>query len=158
MNAMGISEYGLAGLLVLLLIRASITDWRARDIANGLTLAVALLAPLYWWATGLSVWPDMGWQLAYGAVVFLFGCGLFAIGAMGGGDVKLLAGLALWLPGQMMIRLALIMSIAGGALTIAMLIRQKLMKSDEKPEVPYGLAISFAGIWVLCERYINHFS
>jgi prepilin peptidase CpaA len=158
MTEIGISEYGLAGLLAALLLRASITDWRARDIANGLTLTIALLAPLFWWATGLSLWPDMGWQLAYGLGVFLIGCGLFAIGAMGGGDVKLLAGLALWLPGVTMIRLALIMSIAGGALTVAMLIRQKLMKSDEKPEIPYGLAISFAGLWVLCERYINHFS
>jgi prepilin peptidase CpaA len=154
----GISEYLLAGFLVLLLIRGSITDWRARDIANSLTLTIALLAPLYWWASGISLWPGVGWQLAIGGGVFLFGCGLFAIGAMGGGDVKLLGGLALWLPGLMMMRLAIIMSLAGGVLTVAMLIRQKVMKSEEKPEIPYGLAISFAGIWVLCERYINHFS
>jgi prepilin peptidase CpaA len=154
----GISEFVLAGILVLLLLRAAITDWRARDIANGLNLTIALLAPLYWWASGIAVWPDVGIQIAIAAAVFAVGALFFYLGAMGGGDVKLLGALALWLPGLTMLRLILIMSLAGGALTLAFLAHHKKTKAPGKPEIPYGLAISFAGLWVLCERYLNHFS
>ncbi len=154
----GTSEYALAGILVLLLLRAAITDWRARDIANGLNLTIALLAPLYWWASGISVWPDVGIQIAIAIAVFAVGAFFFYLGAMGGGDVKLLGALALWLPGLIMMRLAVIMSIAGGVLTLALLVHHKRTKAPGRPEIPYGLAISFAGLWVLCERYLNHFS
>ena len=42
---------------------------------------------------------------------------------MGGGDVKLIGALALWLPWQAVLVLLVIMSLAGGVLTLAMLIR-----------------------------------
>ena len=44
----------------------------------------------------------------------------FALGAMGGGDVKLIGALALWLPFQAVIVLLFIMSVAGGVLTLAL--------------------------------------
>ncbi|MFM2099517.1 MAG: hypothetical protein RLZZ366_1056 [Pseudomonadota bacterium] len=154
----GISEYVLAAVLAVLLLRAAYTDWRARDIANGLNLTIAMLAPLYWWASGISIWPDVGIQIATTAGVFAVGTLFFCLGAMGGGDVKLLGALALWLPGLVMFRLAVIMSLAGGFLTLALLIHHKRMKAPGKPEIPYGLAISFGGLWVMCERNLNHFS
>jgi prepilin peptidase CpaA len=154
----GISEYVLVGILALLLLRAAITDWRARDIANGLNLTIAVLAPLYWWASGNSIWPGVGIQIAIATGVFAIGVFFFYLGAMGGGDVKLLGAIALWLPGLLMMRLVVIMSLAGGLLTLALLVRHKQTNAHGKPEIPYGLAISFAGLWVLCERYLNHFS
>jgi prepilin peptidase CpaA len=154
----GISEYVLSAVLAVLLLRAAYTDWRARDIANGLNLTIALLAPLYWWASGISIWPDVGIQIATATGVFAVGTLFFYLGAMGGGDVKLLSALALWLPGLVMLRLAVIMSLAGGFLTLALLIHHKWMKAPGKPEIPYGLAISFGGLWVMCERNLNHFS
>jgi prepilin peptidase CpaA len=154
----GISEYVLSAVLAVLLLRAAYTDWRARDIANGLNLTIALLAPLYWWASDISIWPDVGIQIATATGVFAVGTLFFYLGAMGGGDVKLLGALALWLPGLVMLRLAVIMSLAGGFLTLALLIHHKWMKAPGKPEIPYGLAISFGGLWVMCERNLNHFS
>ena len=47
----------------------------------------------------------------------------FRFGAMGGGDVKMAAALALWLPLAGVVKLLVIMSIAGGVLTLAMLVR-----------------------------------
>ena len=45
----------LAGLLVC----AAVTDIRSRIISNRLNLLIALLAPLYWLASGIPAWPDM---------------------------------------------------------------------------------------------------
>lgn len=150
-------EFLLLGLLAVLLLVGAVTDWQRRSIDNWLTAAIALLAPLYWWANGLAWWPDIAFQVGIGATVFAIGIGLFAMGAMGGGDVKLLGGLALWFPGLVMLRLAIIMSLAGGVLTVVMLIRHKLSKSEAPLEIPYGLAISLAGLWVIYERNLNQF-
>ena len=81
----------------------------------------------------------------------------FAMGAMGGGDVKLVAAIALWLPASSVVALLFIMSVAGGALTLAMLIRHKLARKGGQLEIPYGVAISFGGLWLISERFLNQF-
>lgn len=153
----GTPEITLLGLLAMLLLIGAVTDWQRRSIDNWLTGAVALAAPLYWWATGLAPWPDIAIQLAIASIVFAIGIGLFAAGAMGGGDVKLLGGLALWFPGLVMLRLSIVMSLVGGILTILMLARHKISKSQAPLEIPYGIAISIAGLWVIYERNLNQF-
>lgn len=143
--------------LALLLLVASWGDLRARTIPNGLNLAIALLAIPFWWASGLALWPDIALQLAVAILVFAIFAGAFAIGAMGGGDVKLIGALALWLPWQAVLGLLVIMSLAGGALTIAMLIRKRLARSEAPLEIPYGVAIAFAGLWLISERFLYQF-
>jgi prepilin peptidase CpaA len=64
---------------------------------------------------------------------------------MGGGDVKMLAALALWLPLDGGVKLLVIMSLAGGVLTMVMLLRHRAQKPG-KLEIPYGVAIAFGGI------------
>lgn len=110
----------LLGTLGLLLVSAGIEDARSRNIANWKNIAIALLAPLWWWANGLALWPDVAIQLGLAALVFGFFAGAFAIGQMGGGDVKLLGALALWLPVQPLVGMLVLMSLVGGALTIVM--------------------------------------
>jgi Flp pilus assembly protein protease CpaA len=106
--------------LGLLLVSAGIEDARSRNIANWKNAAIALLAPLWWWANGLALWPDVAVQLGLAALVFSLFVGAFAIGQMGGGDVKLLGALALWLPVQPLVGMLVLMSLIGGALTIVM--------------------------------------
>lgn len=148
----------LVALLALLLLVAAATDLKSRTIANRLNLAIALLAPLYWWASGLPIWPDMGWQLLLAIIVFAVFAGAFALGWMGGGDVKLLAALALWLPLIPFIKLLIIMSLAGGVLTLLVVGAHRLRKLKTDPEVPYGVAIALAGLWVIGEPYFNQFA
>ena len=140
------------------LIYAAATDIKARIIPNPLVVAIAVVAPLYWWATGLLLWPDIGWQLGVAGIVFAIGAGLFALGQMGGGDVKLLTALALWFPPLSMLNLLIIMALIGAALTLFMLIRHKWQKAEGRPEIPYGVAIALAGLWMLYERNLNHFA
>ena len=94
-------------------------------------------------------------QLAAG--VFAVFAIAFRIGAMGGGDVKMVAALALWLPPLAVLKLLVIMSLAGGVLTVAMLIRHRLAKAGGRLEIPYGVAIAFGGFWLIGERYLNQF-
>lgn len=141
-----------------LLIVAAITDLRSRIISNRLNLIVAALAPLWWIACGLSLWPDVVVQLGAGIVVFALFAGLFALGMMGGGDVKLLGALALWFPWQVLLSLLVLMALLGGAVTVVTLIDHKLRKKQGQAEIPYGVAISIAALWVLGEQYLNHFA
>jgi prepilin peptidase CpaA len=106
--------------LGLLLVSAGIEDARTRNIANWKNALIALLAPAWWWANGLALWPDVSLQLGVALLVFGFFVGAYAIGQMGGGDVKLLGALALWLPVQPLLGMLVLMSLVGGALTIVM--------------------------------------
>ena len=144
-------------ILAAMLVVAATGDIRSRRIPNKLNLAIALLAVPFWVLSGYALWPDIATQLALGVGVFLLFALLFRLGMMGGGDVKLLAALALWLPLGALVKLLVIMALAGGVLTLAMLIRHKVMKSGHKLEVPYGVAIAFAGMWLIGERFFYQF-
>ncbi len=143
-------------LLAALLVAAGIEDARTREIANSKTAAIALLAPLWWFANGMAPWPDMAIQIGIAVAVFALFCLLFQIGVMGGGDVKLIAALSLWLPlGAFMVML-MVMSVAGGVLTIGMLIARAVRRGRAPIEVPYGIAIAFAALFVLREPLLNY--
>ncbi|HEX8640769.1 MAG TPA: prepilin peptidase [Allosphingosinicella sp.] len=148
----------LLGLLALMLLAASWFDLRARRIPNLLCLAVALFAVPFWWVSGLAVWPDVGIQLGVAGLVFLLFAAAFAAGAMGGGDVKLVAAVALWLPWQAVVGMLVIMSLAGGVLTIVLLIRRRLARREGPLEIPYGVAITFGGLWLIGQRFLYQFA
>jgi prepilin peptidase CpaA len=147
----------LLGTLAALLLAACWFDIRSRTIPNSLNIAIAVLAIPFWWSLDMPLWPDAALQLGVAILVFALFAAAFALGAMGGGDVKLVAALALWLPAQAVFALLFIMSIAGGALTLAMYLRHRLAKRTERLEIPYGLAIAFGGLWLISERFLNHF-
>ena len=145
--------YGLLAALAIALLGAAISDLRTRLIHNWLTVGIAAAAPAFWWASGLSLWPGVAAQLALGVAAFAVLAGLFAAGAMGGGDVKLLTALALWLPWQPFLQLIVIMALLGGALTLVCLVWHRIARRSGKLEVPYGVAISGAGLWVIASTY-----
>lgn len=146
------------GALALLLVASGIEDARRREIANWKCAAIALLAPLWWWANGLSIWPDMALQIGVALAVFGFFAGVFAIGQMGGGDVKLIGAVALWLPVQPLVWMLIVMSLLGGALTLILVIEQRIRRRAGMPiEVPYGVAIALAALIVLREPIFNQF-
>lgn len=147
----------LLGLLAAMLLAACWRDVKSRTIPNELNLAIALLAIPFWWSVGLPLWPDVAIQVGIAAIVFGLFAIAFAFGAMGGGDVKLIGALALWLPFQALVLLLVVMSLAGGVLTAAMYIRHRMARQEGQLEVPYGLAIAFGGLWLISERFLNQF-
>ena len=148
----------LCALLAVMLLWAAVVDIRTLTISNRLNLAIALLAPAFWWATGTDLWPDAAIRVGVAVGVFLLFALAFQVGAMGGGDVKLAAALALWFaPGDTML-LVVLMSLAGGVLTLIVLGLHRARKADGRPEVPYGVAIAFGGLWLLAQRFLNQFA
>ncbi|RSV16868.1 peptidase [Sphingomonas sp. ABOLG] len=143
--------------LALLLVSAGIEDARVREIANWKNAAIALLAPLWWVSIGMAPWPDMAIQVGVALIVLAAFCVAFHFGWMGGGDVKMIAALALWVPVPALIQILLVMSIVGGLITVVMLLDHRIRKTAGNPEVPYGVAIAIAGLMILREPLLNHF-
>ena len=142
-------KYGLLGGLAIALIIAAFTDIKSRKIANWLNATIALGAPVYWWATDMALWPDIAIQFGMAIATFAALCVLFAIRAMGGGDVKLLTALALWITPLMFMNLLLMMALLGGVLTLGFGVYHIMRRQKEKLTIPYGVAISCAGLWTI---------
>lgn len=145
-------------LLGLILVAAAVIDVRTYTIPNWLNLAVALLALLFWWSIGLSLWPDAAVRAGVALGVFMLLALAFYLGMMGGGDVKLAGALALWFPPLATVKLLVVMSIAGGVLTLVMVIIHRAGRKEGRPKIPYGVAIAVGGWAILAERYLNHFA
>jgi prepilin peptidase CpaA len=156
MNA-GFTEF-LIVLLATILVVAAVIDVRTYTISNRLNLAVAALAPLYWWSAALPLWPDIAIHVAVAGGVFVLLAIAFYLGMMGGGDVKLAAALALWFSPPATLRFLVFMSIAGGVLTLAVVIIHRLRSRPGRPQVPYGVAIAIGGLAILAQRFLNQFA
>jgi prepilin peptidase CpaA len=140
------------------LVVAAVIDIRTFTISNRLNAAVAAGAPLYWLSITLNPWPDMAIQVAAGASVFVLLAGAFYAGMMGGGDVKLAAALALWFaPPGGTIKFLMLMSVAGGVLTLGILGWHRMRRREGRPEIPYGVAIAFGALAILTQRFLNQF-
>ena len=157
MKNFGFTELLLA-ILAAILIVAAVIDVRTQTISNRLVIAVAALAPVYWYSVGLALWPDAAVVVAVAVAVFaLFALAFFA-GVMGGGDVKLAAALALWFSPSDTLRFLVFMSLAGGILTFIVLGVHKLGSREGRPEVPYGVAITIGALLILAQRFLNQFA
>jgi prepilin peptidase CpaA len=153
----GILSYVLGGALVLILLSAGIEDARTREIANWKNAAIALVAPAWWWMQGYG-WVDVAWQIGIAIGVFALFVGAFHFGWMGGGDVKMIGALALWLPGPTLFFMLMVMSIIGGVLTLIMMFDHWRRKAPGAVETPYGVAIAMASMLALGEPIFNHFA
>ncbi|MEP9401749.1 prepilin peptidase [Sphingomonas sp. VNH70] len=144
----------LTGTLLLLLLAAGIEDARTREIADGKNIAIALLAPAWWWAIGLSP-PAMAVQAGVALIVFALFFGAFCLGQMGGGDVKMIGALALWLPPGAVLAMLMAMALIGGGITILFLIERRRTRAGDVAEIPYGVAIAAAGMLALANPILT---
>ena len=144
--------------LAVLLVAAAVIDVRTFTISNWLNAGVALLAPLYWFSIALPLWPDVAVQLALGLGVFILLAAAFYAGMMGGGDVKLAAALALWFSPASTVKFLVLMSLAGGVLTLVVVVVHRVRRREGRPEIPYGVAIAFGGLAILTQRFLNQFA
>lgn len=140
------------------MIYAALSDVFTMTIGNRvsavLIAAFLIVAPFI----GLS-WLDFGWHLAAFAAVLAATFALFAVGAMGGGDAKLLAATSLWMGfGPSLVEYILWATICGGVFTLLLLVFRKssfsvyagevpiLRRIVDEKDVPYGVALAIGGL------------
>ena len=149
--------YGLLAALAIAVLYAGITDFRHRKITNRLTGAIALGAPVFWWVSGLSLWPGVAIQVALAVGWFVFGVFLFKVRQMGGGDIKLFTALALWLDPQLFMMVTLLTMIVNGAATLIVWrkvrrARREGIKMDAR-STPYGVSAALVLLVMFAIRY-----
>lgn len=161
MSLLALLHVACLALVAALLVAAGAQDLRSMQIANGFSLGIAGLF-VVWAATGLA-----GGQMSLGDLALALGCALavfgvgaaaFAIGALGGGDVKLLAAISLFAGPQRLPSLLFVTAIAGGLLGLAMLAGAPIgrpamagtapLRARLRSGLPYGPAIAAGGLWV----------
>lgn len=145
---------------------AMMRDYQSYVLPNKASLAIIFSFLLY---AGLNFTiPVFLSALGIAALCFLMTFGLFMTGQFGAGDVKLLSALALWAGPSLIMPLVMITALAGGFLATFFIIgghlsRARLCSSNpDSPichksvqpvqKLPYGLAIGFAGLYVLAQH------
>ena len=127
--------------ITLVLLFIAWQDILRREIAHRSLLA------LFFSLLPLLLLPH--WQLNFFAatLIFITGFLLFTVNVIGGGDVKLMALLALFLPEKMLTDFLLLTAFMGGAIVLCGLcfFRRQLCEHG----VPYGVAIALAFIFLL---------
>jgi prepilin peptidase CpaA len=140
------------------MVFAAVSDMLSMTIANRVSLLLvatfAIVAPL----TGMD-WATFGGHFLAGLVVLMITFGLFAAGAMGGGDAKLIAATSLWMGmGSTLLGYLAISAMCGGLLTLAILIfrgsalqtitgHNRFLKNfSSEAGVPYGIALGLGGL------------
>jgi prepilin peptidase CpaA len=141
------------------MLHAAISDMLSMTILNRVSLlligAFAIVAPL----TGMETSQILMHVAAFALVLTVCFC-LFASGAMGGGDAKLLAATSLWFGMSMDLMVyLLISSLLGGLLTLCILsfrgsavavyagqVEFLRRIGDSKEKIPYGIALGAGGL------------
>lgn len=163
----------MAGVLVglgmlTLLAAASVTDLRSRRIDNRVPAGLLALWPLH--LATASDTPAVLPSVAVGLTVLAAGIVLWRRHLLGGGDVKLLAALAVWAGPAEALGLLLITALAGGVLALAWLWYRRIGWAVLAPlraamgaapfsrlatptavsdrGLPYGIAIATGGGWL----------
>ena len=147
----------LVAILAAMLVVAATGDLRSRTIPNWLNLSIALLAIPFWIVSRLPLWPDVVVQVAVALAVFALFAAAFSLGAMGGGDVKLIGAVALWLPFEPLAWMLVVMALLGGALTLLLVAERWWLRAKAPIEIPYGVAIVIPALLALHEPILNRF-
>jgi prepilin peptidase CpaA len=135
-----------AAATIVLLLAAALSDVTRYRIPNAIVYAIA--AAFAVGATANFAWPAIVWPVLAGVAMFLLGAVLFAFGLFGGGDVKLVAAMALWTGFADLPRFLLIMGAAGGLLGLVLLLKRRREQpamaspapASEPPAAPTALA------------------
>ena len=137
-----------------------ISDIRRLQIPNAVSLVILVLFFFNYW---LQASPEgLAQHLAAGGIAFLLMFGLYAVGIMGAGDVKLITVLMLWGGERDGPAFLIIMTLIGGLLAALLLAVRKSMAVwpsidryipsrrlkawASRGIFPYGIAICIAGL------------
>ena len=157
MQALSFINTGIFLALAGALIWAAGTDLRYRKISNNLSLSILGLFGVLAASQllgGIDWKTALLWPVVAATIVFAVGAGLFAARLMGGGDVKLMAAVALFAGPSLSLTFILYVTFAGGLVAAATLLHARIRSADPAAaKVPYGVAITAGGLWVCFQRF-----
>jgi prepilin peptidase CpaA len=141
-----------------LLVWAAYADFTKYVIPNVISIALVVLYPAHVLTAPEHVF--WGFAIAMAAVIFLVGFFMFVLGAMGGGDVKLMSACMLWVGPVYLVEFVAVMLAASILLAVYAAVRMAI-EMDSVPAgdpAPGGGAAarqrSGAFKWVLNLRYV----
>ncbi len=142
-------------LLVPLLLAVIFYDLRFMLLPNRLAaLFVVLFLATVPWSIPLDV---VAWRIGVGLLVLVIGMGANAAGLLGGGDVKVLAALILFIPYQKLLPFAFILCICMIIGIVLLLALRRALRGDdvswrglqENGRYPMGISIGLAGLFMV---------
>lgn len=127
--AAGMVENWAAWVVTLFLILAAVIDGVKLKVPNWLTFSMIVSGWIHSAAAAPSVgdawWVGLGWSLLGMMVGLLLLLPLYAIGGMGAGDVKLLAGVGAWMHATHTLYAFCATAIVGAVLAVAMIVGRR---------------------------------
>jgi prepilin peptidase CpaA len=140
------------------LVVAAWSDFRTFTISNRTSFVIAACYP----ASLAVLAPDTWFMgLATGTMVLAIGAILFALKWLGGGDVKLAAATTLWAGPALFDIWVVVTSICATLIGVVIMILrlrqvpvgQKLDDLGFRQPMPFGVAISAGGLWVIGHHF-----
>jgi prepilin peptidase CpaA len=153
-GALLLEQNAIAAVFLLALTAAIVSDLVSFRIPNAIPLCLAGLFLVDAFRQGIAV-SSLALHLTTGVTLLVAGAALYYTGVVGGGDAKLLAAIALWSGWYELPRLLIVMALAGGVLSLGLLLARRLrIGAPNGPfarllaaggPVPYGVAIAAGG-------------
>ena len=119
---------------IFLLILMTITDFEQYMLFDAMTFPFALIGAIYAWQN--SILQDNLIAGAIGGGIFLL-LAIISKGALGGGDVKLIFGLGIWLGAAKLLDVVLYGTILGGIAALLMILAKKKERGSYFAYGPY---------------------
>lgn len=113
-------DHGVFWVVTVVLVVAAVIDGRALKVPNWLTIPFAIVGLLHGALAGGQGFVDALAGLALGLVLLL---PLYAVGGMGAGDVKLLAGVGAWVGPGLVTHAFIATVLVGTVMALAMMLR-----------------------------------
>jgi len=129
---------------IVLLVFVTVTDFEQYVIFDSMLLPFAVAGLCYTLHMQLSITEHLAAALGGGLLFFLFT--LLTKGAIGGGDIKLIASLGLWLGVRPLLSVIAYGLIAGGVAALLLLITKQKHRHSY---FAYGPYFAFSGIGIL---------
>lgn len=139
-------------LLALLLLAGAVmhADITRRRIPNSFCAAIAILGLIYTLAQdGWSGFGEIAVRVSVAAAIAIFLCLLFVLRALGGGDVKLLLAIVIWVDREHLPLLFAVTVFAGAIIAIGITVLRRVFCFRGPDGIPYGLSIIIGGLFVI---------
>ncbi len=160
-------QYSLLASLCVLMIIAARGDILSFTISNKLNTVIACLAVPYWLSISHgfdSHFINIAKQQIIIAGITFFICNiLFYFNAFGGGDVKMITALMMWIPASKVENAILIILLSGVFVSFVIMIKRLIDQTPDikipirKVKLPYGVAIAAGGLFFAGQPFLNAF-